>query len=78
MEQLCEANKLSELTLRKVDMNDQIVKLLVEFIEDGYGLKKLDISWSQLNYHQCKPILECLASNRVLSDVNVSWNTLAE
>ena len=39
-------------------------------------LTKLNIAWLGLDYKGFFPILECLAENRTLSDLNLSWNRL--
>jgi len=40
-------------------------------------LSKINIAWLGLDYKSFVPILDCLAENRSLSDVNLSWNRLA-
>ena len=49
---------------------------LIKMIDKGRFLIELDISWSQLTVQTMYELTKCLAENRTLQVVNLSWNFL--
>ena len=68
---------LRNLVLVGTSFSAAAVDKLCTFINENYFLKQLDLSWSELAPRKdgaYRPLLECLARNSSLEEINLSQN----
>ena len=76
---------LRNLVLVGTNFSAAAVDKLCAFIDENHFLKQLDLSWNELapradgdedvsGYEAYRPLLECLARNSSLEEINLSQN----
>ena len=68
---------ISKLGLVQAQLASYHVSKLVPFIGASPSLKELDLSWNNLCPSDMLELSRCLAQNRQLHFVNLSWNCLS-
>lgn len=71
-------NDIPLLSLGLIDMKipPESIEHLAQYINKNNFLKKLDISWNELNSKSYIPLIQALGKNRQLTYVNLSHNIL--
>ena len=64
------------LVLINVSFSEESIRKLCLLIDNNNFLKNLDLSWNELRCSMYKPLLECLANNTILQEINLSHNQL--
>ena len=52
------------------------LELLCTFLRTNVFIKMIDLAWNQMTHSQIKPLLDCLAENDQLQEINLSHNKL--
>ena len=60
----------------KVSLNSESLKKLSRFIERNAYLRQIDLSWNELSCVQYPPILQAMAENQNLTEINLSHNQM--
>ena len=67
---------LRRLALVQVSFDEESISELKKFIEESRYLEDLDISFNFLQPKMVQPLLEAIAGNGRLKNLNLSWNYL--
>ena len=60
----------------KVSFNSESLKKLGHYIERNAYLRQIDLSWNELSCVQYPPILQAMAENQNLTEINLSHNQI--
>lgn len=71
-------SKIKKFALVNVLHSDRSFENLVAFIEYSTYLKELDVSWQGVRPQSMLKLLKAIEQNRLLSNLNLSYNQLLE
>ena len=67
---------LSKISLSEIGLTDANVKDICTIISGARFLVDFDISWNKFTPHSMLLLTECVAENRKLKFLNLSWNLM--
>ena len=59
-------------------LNEQSLFLIQQLVQGSAHLQELDISYNSLGSRPIKNLLEVISENKVLKNLNLSWNKLLD
>ena len=74
MDVLIERNRIKKFALVNVQHTESSFDKVIEFVDEGFYLKDLDLSWSSVKPSQTIKLLKLFKDNCTLANVNLSYN----